>query len=160
MRDSSECVQGLWEEAEAFVSLASTAGAGAAAGARAQPPLIPASRLATLHNTTAEDSFYALMSAPKIFYNNFAIVRKDVWKDPLWQAWQKHIEASNGIYESRWGDAPIHSIGLSFFLPKDALHVFKDIPYRHLPFIDQVCACVSISLCVCLSIYTYHAHSY
>jgi hypothetical protein len=31
----------------------------------------------------------------------------------------------------RWGDAPVHSIAAALFLPKDRLHQWDDIAYRH-----------------------------
>ena len=49
-----------------------------------------------------------------------------------------HQEKSGGIYFNRWGDAPLHTIGVSLLLQKKDLHAFTDIGYRHLPFIDQV----------------------
>ena len=34
----------------------------------------------------------------------------------------------------RWGDAPVHSIAASLFAPKDKIHFFTDIGYRHGPY--------------------------
>lgn len=37
-------------------------------------------------------------------------------------------------FTQRWGDAPVHSIAAALFAPKDQLHFFRDIGYRHKPF--------------------------
>lgn len=38
------------------------------------------------------------------------------------------------IHLQRWGDAPVHSIAASLFLPRDAIHFFSEIGYEHAPF--------------------------
>lgn len=37
-------------------------------------------------------------------------------------------------YGQRWGDAPVHSLGVALFADKDQIHFFDDIGYRHEPF--------------------------
>ena len=46
----------------------------------------------------------------------------------------EHLESEGGFYYERWGDAPVHSIGVSLLARKDQIHFFKDIGYRHEPF--------------------------
>eukprot|EP00605_Chrysophyceae_sp_TOSAG23-4_P002238 GSChrysophyteH1.ASY1.ANO1.2482.1 assembled CDS len=128
MSDDPLCVEGLWQEAEKFIEAAQTM----------RLPLLSKQQAAALRNTSTIESFYALMPSPFIFYNNFEIVHKSVWEHPLWLAWSDHIKASEGVYSKRWGDAPIHTIGVSMILAKKQIHRFKDLPYRHLPFIDQL----------------------
>jgi hypothetical protein len=127
MRDDPMCVSGLWAEAEKLIENVQLT----------NPPLLSKQKASLLHNTSATDTFYALMPSPTIFYNNFEIIHRSVTREPLWVAWREHIERTQGIYYARWGDAPIKSIGVSLVVKKDELHAFTDIPYRHLPFIDQ-----------------------
>ncbi len=42
---------------------------------------------------------------------------------------------SADFFKERWGDAPVHSLGLAVFLPKSAVHFFKPMGYRHENFI-------------------------
>ncbi|KAE9389454.1 glycosyl transferase [Gymnopus androsaceus JB14] len=51
------------------------------------------------------------------FWSNFEIADMDFWRSEA--------------YQNRWGDAPVHSIAAALFLPKDKLHFFRDIGYRH-----------------------------
>lgn len=37
-------------------------------------------------------------------------------------------------FEQRWGDAPVHSIGVALFARRDQIHFFSDMGYRHEPF--------------------------
>lgn len=39
------------------------------------------------------------------------------------------------MYEQRWGDAPVHTIGASLFGGKDGMHFFREIGYEHYPFV-------------------------
>lgn len=47
----------------------------------------------------------------------------------------EHLDRTGGFFYERWGDAPVHSIAASFFLPKSQIHFFHDIGYRHAPYI-------------------------
>ncbi|KAF9063735.1 glycosyltransferase family 15 protein [Rhodocollybia butyracea] len=53
------------------------------------------------------------------FWSNFEIADMDFWRGEAYQ---------------KWGDAPVHSIAAALFMPKDQLHFFRDIGYRHGPF--------------------------
>jgi alpha 1,2-mannosyltransferase len=46
----------------------------------------------------------------------------------------EHLDRAGGFYYERWGDAPVHSIGVSLLAPKDKIHFFREIGYRHEPF--------------------------
>ena len=45
-----------------------------------------------------------------------------------------HLDQAGGFYYERWGDAPVHSIGAALLAPKDKLHFFREVGYRHEPF--------------------------
>jgi len=126
MNDDPRCVHGLWPLAKKFLddSLATQ--------------LISPQQYNAALNTSSTDSVLALLPSPSIFYNNFEISHKSVWEGPVWEAWKRTVTQSKNVYLRRWGDAPIHTIAAAIMLRKDQLHAFKDIPYRHLPFIDQV----------------------
>jgi len=46
----------------------------------------------------------------------------------------EHLDKAGGFFYERWGDAPVHSIAASLFLPKEQIHFFDDIAYWHNPF--------------------------
>lgn len=46
----------------------------------------------------------------------------------------EHLDNAGGFYYERWGDAPVHSIGAALLVPKDKLHFFREVGYRHEPF--------------------------
>ncbi|THU96600.1 glycosyl transferase [Dendrothele bispora CBS 962.96] len=68
------------------------------------------------------------------FWSNFEIADMDFWRGEAYQAFFKYLDDTGGFYYERWGDAPVHSIAVSLFAPKDRLHFFRDIGYRHEPF--------------------------
>ncbi|KIW91192.1 uncharacterized protein Z519_08087 [Cladophialophora bantiana CBS 173.52] len=41
------------------------------------------------------------------------------------------LEERGGFYYSRWGDAPVHTLSVSMFLPPDRVWWFRDIGYQH-----------------------------
>ena len=82
-------------------------------------------------------------------WSNFEIADMDFWRGEAYSAYFEHLYKSGGFYyevgilivfcashtlihvSKRWGDAPVHSIAASLFLPRDKLHFFSDIGYRH-----------------------------
>jgi alpha 1,2-mannosyltransferase len=46
----------------------------------------------------------------------------------------EHLDKAGGFYYERWGDAPVHSIGAALLAPKEKLHFFREVGYRHEPF--------------------------
>ncbi|KAJ7104435.1 glycosyltransferase family 15 protein [Mycena belliarum] len=68
------------------------------------------------------------------FWSNFEIADMDFWRGEAYQAFFDFLERKGGFYYERWGDAPVHSIAVALFAPKDKLHFFTDVGYRHQPF--------------------------
>ncbi|KAK7437616.1 hypothetical protein VKT23_018515 [Stygiomarasmius scandens] len=68
------------------------------------------------------------------FWSNFEIADMDFWRGEAYQAFFKYLDETGKFYYERWGDAPVHSIAVALFAPKDQLHFFRDIGYRHEPF--------------------------
>ncbi|KAI0035052.1 glycosyltransferase family 15 protein [Vararia minispora EC-137] len=67
------------------------------------------------------------------FWSNFEIADADFWRSEAYSKYFTTLDAYGGFYYERWGDAPVHSIAASLFLPRDKLHFFNDIGYRHHP---------------------------
>ena len=65
------------------------------------------------------------------FWSNFEIARVDLFDNEIYNAYFKFLEESGGFWTERWGDAPIHSIGLGMTLDLEDVHYFRDIGYRH-----------------------------
>lgn len=65
------------------------------------------------------------------FWSNFEIARVDLFRDPFYQGYFQHLDKSGGFYMERWGDAPVHSLGIAMMLDTKDVHYFRDIGYRH-----------------------------
>ncbi|KAI0273644.1 glycosyltransferase family 15 protein [Gloeopeniophorella convolvens] len=68
------------------------------------------------------------------FWSNFEIADMDFWRGEAYTKYFEHLDKAGGFYYERWGDAPVHSIGAALLAPKDKLHFFHDVGYRHEPF--------------------------
>ncbi|KAH8833878.1 glycosyltransferase family 15 protein [Flagelloscypha sp. PMI_526] len=67
------------------------------------------------------------------FWSNFEIGDLDFWRGEAYSKYFDFLDHKGGFYYERWGDAPVHSIGVALFARKDQLHFFEDIGYRHEP---------------------------
>lgn len=65
------------------------------------------------------------------FWSNFEIARLDVFDNEIYDAYFRYLEENDGFWKERWGDAPIHSLGLALTLNIEDIHYFKDIGYQH-----------------------------
>lgn len=65
------------------------------------------------------------------FWSNFEIARVDVFDNELYNAYFKYLEETGGFWSERWGDAPVHSLGLALSLDTSDIHYFRDIGYQH-----------------------------
>ncbi|OBA17980.1 glycosyl transferase [Metschnikowia bicuspidata var. bicuspidata NRRL YB-4993] len=68
------------------------------------------------------------------FWSNFEIADMDFYRGDAYRNWFNHLEATGNFYYERWGDAPVHSLGLALFADKRKLHWFRDIGYYHMPY--------------------------
>ncbi|MCP8717454.1 MAG: hypothetical protein M5E90_08535 [Asgard group archaeon] len=68
------------------------------------------------------------------FWSNFEIGDMDFFRSEAYNNWFKYLDSTGKFYYERWGDAPVHSIGVSLFAPKDKIHWFRDIGYEHDPY--------------------------
>lgn len=67
-------------------------------------------------------------------WSNFEIGDLNLWRSDAYMKYFEFLDQKGGFYYERWGDAPVHSIAASLFLPKEKIHWFDDIGYRHDPF--------------------------
>lgn len=85
------------------------------------------------------------------FWSNFEVGNLNFWRSPAYRDYFDYLDKTGNFFYERWGDAPVHSIAASLFLPKDKIHYFSDIGYHHNPydncpldnsvFIENKCAC-------------------
>lgn len=68
------------------------------------------------------------------FWSNFEIGDMDFYRGEAYSAWMEELEAAGGFYYERWGDAPVHSVGLALFEDRSKIHWFRDIGYHHSPY--------------------------
>ncbi|KAI0175137.1 glycosyltransferase family 15 protein [Pestalotiopsis sp. NC0098] len=65
------------------------------------------------------------------FYSNFEIGSLDFFRGEQHQAYFNHLDRAGGFFYERFGDAPIHTLSVSMFLPKRQIWYFRDIGYSH-----------------------------
>lgn len=70
------------------------------------------------------------------FWSNFEIGNLNFFRGKAYGDYFDHLDAAGGFYYERWGDAPVHSIGLALLLDRDAIHHFEDIGYYHPPYMS------------------------
>ena len=74
-----------------------------------------------------------------MIFTNFAIANVSLFRDhQLIRAWLQTAENHGGIYRYRWGDAPIHTLALTQFLPRQDIVRFRYFGYMHQR--EYVCA--------------------
>lgn len=70
------------------------------------------------------------------FWSNFEIADMDFFRGEAYTNWFKHLDDTGKFYYERWGDAPVHSLGIALFADKKKVHWFRDIGYHHIPYIN------------------------
>lgn len=70
------------------------------------------------------------------FWSNFEIGDMDFFRSEAYSTWFKYLDSTGGFYYERWGDAPVHSIGVSLFADKSKIHWFRDLGYNHDPYFN------------------------
>ena len=61
------------------------------------------------------------------FWSNFEIGNLNFWRGERYQSYFDYLDRQGGFFYERWGDAPVHSIGLGLFEDKKKIHWFHDI---------------------------------
>ncbi|KAJ1913771.1 alpha-1,2-mannosyltransferase ktr1 [Mycoemilia scoparia] len=67
------------------------------------------------------------------FWSNFEIGSLDFMRGREYNMYFDYLDKAGGFFYERWGDAPVHSLGVAMFMNKDQVHWFKDIGYFHNP---------------------------
>ncbi|CEP61365.1 glycosyltransferase family 15 protein LALA0_S03e01222g [Lachancea lanzarotensis] len=86
-----------------------------------------ASRKAPIFEDKFDDEEFNLCH----FWSNFEIARVDLFSTGLYADYFAYLEESGGFWAERWGDAPVHTLGLAMMLNVDDVHYFRDIGYQH-----------------------------
>ncbi|ODQ48366.1 hypothetical protein PICMEDRAFT_8914 [Pichia membranifaciens NRRL Y-2026] len=68
------------------------------------------------------------------FWSNFEIADMDFYRGEAYTEWTKHLDQTGGFYYERWGDAPVHTLGVGLFADRNDVHWFRDIGYKHHPY--------------------------
>lgn len=68
------------------------------------------------------------------FWSNFEVGDFSFFRSPIYNEYFAFLDKAGGFFYERWGDAPVHSIAVALFLPKDQVHFFDDVGYMHPPF--------------------------
>ncbi|KAI3403688.2 KTR2 [Candida oxycetoniae] len=69
------------------------------------------------------------------FWSNFEIGNLNFFRSEAYETYFKFLSKAGGFHYERWGDAPVHTIGLSLLADKNQIHHFEDIGYFHAPFL-------------------------
>ncbi|GME94775.1 unnamed protein product [[Candida] boidinii] len=70
------------------------------------------------------------------FWSNFEIANMEFFRSEAYTEYFNMLEKAGGFYYERWGDAPVHSLALALFEDKNNLHWFRDIGYKHHPYVN------------------------
>jgi hypothetical protein len=82
-------------------------------------------------NNSIATEFFKEWSAPRMYYNNFEVSALSLWRSTSYQAYIEYIDSLGGFYYHRWGDAPVKTLAVSMFVPRNRTHQFSDISYTH-----------------------------
>jgi hypothetical protein len=66
-----------------------------------------------------------------MFYTNFEIAKFSFFRSKNYMSYYNSLDQTGNIYYRRWGDAPIHWLGVHMFLPDTSIWCIKDITYQH-----------------------------
>lgn len=65
------------------------------------------------------------------FFSNFEIGSLDFFRGEANTKYFDFLDQSGGFFYERYGDAPIHTLSVALFAPKDKVWFFRDIGYQH-----------------------------
>lgn len=83
------------------------------------------------HNLPESNTSYNLCH----FWSNFEIGNLNFFRSEAYNAYFDYLDKTGGFYYERWGDAPVHTIGLGLLLDRNQIHHFEDIGYYHAPYL-------------------------
>jgi len=62
------------------------------------------------------------------FWSNFEIADMEFWRGQAYEDYFNHLDRAGGFFYERWGDAPVHSIGLGLFEDSSKIHWYCPPP--------------------------------
>lgn len=110
-----ETIPTLWKETKAFIE--------------ANPQYLPENNMLDFVSDDGGNSYNMCH-----FWSNFEVGSLKFWRSEAYTKYFEHLDKAGGFFYERWGDAPVHSIAASLFLPRDQIHFFGDVGYYHVPF--------------------------
>lgn len=66
-----------------------------------------------------------------MFYTNFEIAKFSFFRGEEYMSYYNELDKTGNLFYKRWGDAPIHWLGVHMFLPESKIWCIKDICYQH-----------------------------
>lgn len=65
------------------------------------------------------------------FWSNFEIGDLDFFRGEKYEAYFQHLDRAGGFFYERWGDAPVHSLGIGLFADSNNVHWY--VPPNFIP---------------------------
>jgi alpha 1,2-mannosyltransferase len=65
------------------------------------------------------------------YYTNFEVSSTSFWRSEAYSQLFRALDDTGGFYLMRWGDAPVHLLAVSLFLPPHQVLRLEKIPYWH-----------------------------
>lgn len=65
------------------------------------------------------------------FWSNFEIASLDLFRSETYKEYFHFLDSKSGFTKERFGDAPVHTLGLAMLLNLEDVHYFRDIAYSH-----------------------------
>ena len=66
-----------------------------------------------------------------MYYTNFEIGSIDWFTNSKYNSFYEHIDASGGIFNGRWGDAPIRFLGVNMLMDRQHIQNIPNLTYTH-----------------------------
>lgn len=76
----------------------------------------------------------------RLFYTNFEIAKFSFFRGKEYMSYFDHLDRTGNIFYRRWGDAPIHWLGVKMFLSPEKVWGVKDITYQHNAWVQNLSA--------------------
>lgn len=70
------------------------------------------------------------------YWSNFEIADLNFFRSKEYEDYFQYLDATGNFFYERWGDAPIHTLAVSYLLPFEKVHYFANTGYYHKPNFD------------------------
>ena len=92
-------------------------------------------------------------------WSNFEVADLDFFRSDAYMTFFNYLDSTGKFFYERWGDAPVHSIGVALLMPREQIHFFEDIGYYHGPFWNCPSGDLNSKLqCKCQPSMAFNAH--